>query len=89
MLDIKNLTPSIERLPKLQALRILVLTGAEDLTCSEGGFPQLRALHLLLFRARFIVKEGGMPLLTHLQFNKPENFIAPGRLKQLITNNAS
>uniref|UniRef100_A0A7N0UPD2 Uncharacterized protein n=1 Tax=Kalanchoe fedtschenkoi TaxID=63787 RepID=A0A7N0UPD2_KALFE len=87
---IKKLTPSIERLPRLQALLLLhVGAGADDLTCSERGFPQLRALHLQLYRARFIVKEGGMPLLTHLKVRNPKNFIASDRLQQLITSNAS
>uniref|UniRef100_A0A7N0UME4 Uncharacterized protein n=1 Tax=Kalanchoe fedtschenkoi TaxID=63787 RepID=A0A7N0UME4_KALFE len=86
---ITNLLPSIERLPRLQALQMSFYSGTEDLTCSERGFPQLRTLDLDLGTTRFIVKEGGMPLLTHLKVGNPKNFIAPGRLKQLITNNAS
>uniref|UniRef100_A0A7N0VFS6 Uncharacterized protein n=1 Tax=Kalanchoe fedtschenkoi TaxID=63787 RepID=A0A7N0VFS6_KALFE len=89
MLLVTKLTPSIERLPKLQALRILVHVRLDDLICSEQGFQQLRALHLQLYGGRFTVKEGGMPLLTHLKVDNPTNFIAPRRLKQLITNNAS
>uniref|UniRef100_A0A7N0ZYJ7 Uncharacterized protein n=1 Tax=Kalanchoe fedtschenkoi TaxID=63787 RepID=A0A7N0ZYJ7_KALFE len=78
--------PSIEKLPALRALRMKYYSaGTQKLVCSEGGFPQLRTLIIKLDdNVTFSVSESGMPLLTHLKVNSPDNFEAPQRLKDLI-----
>ncbi|CAM8938018.1 unnamed protein product [Rhodiola kirilowii] len=83
--------PSIKNLPKLRALRIKVIDGIDGwlggrLICSEGGFTQLRTLKIEIHGGcEFVVKEGSLPSLTHLEVNNPERIIAPDTLKQLIS----
>ncbi|CAM8945231.1 unnamed protein product [Rhodiola kirilowii] len=81
--------PSIRNLPKLGALRIKMIDididGAEQLIFSDEGFTQLRTLKIeILGAGEFVVKEGSLPSLTHLELNKPDRIIAPDTLKQLI-----
>ncbi|CAM8945340.1 unnamed protein product [Rhodiola kirilowii] len=80
--------PSIKKLPKLRALRIKMsgdVWGTKQLICSDGGFTQLRTLKIEIHGAcEFVVKEGSLPSLTHLEVNKPDKIIAPDTLKHLI-----
>ncbi|CAM8935575.1 unnamed protein product [Rhodiola kirilowii] len=80
--------PSIKKLPKLRALRIKMsgdIWGTKQLICSDGGFTQLHTLKIEIRGAgEFVVKEGSLPSLTHLEVNKPDRIIAPDTLKQLI-----
>ncbi|CAM8941843.1 unnamed protein product [Rhodiola kirilowii] len=80
--------PSIKNLPKLRALWIKMgshIWGDEQLICSGGGFTQLRTLKIEIYGAgEFVVEEGSLPSLTHLEVNWPDRLIAPDTLKQLI-----
>ncbi|KAL9682508.1 hypothetical protein QQ045_014308 [Rhodiola kirilowii] len=81
--------PTIKKLPKLGALRILMIGDArgtnKQLICSDGGFTQLRTLKIEIYGAgEFVMKEGSLPSLTHLEVNEPDMIIAPDTLKQLI-----
>ncbi|CAM8938073.1 unnamed protein product [Rhodiola kirilowii] len=80
--------PSIKRLPKLRALWIKMgsnIWGAEQLLFSDRGFTQLRTLKIEIHgTCQFVVEEGSLPSLTHLEVNKPDMIIAADKLKQLI-----
>ncbi|CAM8991941.1 unnamed protein product [Rhodiola kirilowii] len=80
--------PSIKKLPKLRALRINMIDnywGTKQLICSDGGFTQLRTLKIEIHGAcEFVVEEGSLPSLNHLEVNRPDMLIAPDTLKQLI-----
>ncbi|CAM8943115.1 unnamed protein product [Rhodiola kirilowii] len=84
--------PSIKKLPKLRALQIHMfeigdIWGTEQLICSSGGFTQLRTLKIEIHGpcdSEFVVEEGSLPSLTHLEVNKPDMIIAPDTLKHLI-----
>ncbi|CAM8945265.1 unnamed protein product [Rhodiola kirilowii] len=86
--------PSIKKLPKLRALRISMrgdMLNTKQLICSDGGFTQLRTLKIEInddTAWEFVVKEGSLPSLTHLEVNMPERIIAPDTLKQLIIKTA-
>ncbi|CAM8941853.1 unnamed protein product [Rhodiola kirilowii] len=81
-----DLIPSIKKLPKLRALLIdMTRWGTEPVICSGGGFTQLRTLKLVIHGdCKFVVEEGSLPSLTHLEVNNPDMLIAPDTLKQLI-----
>ncbi|CAM8945273.1 unnamed protein product [Rhodiola kirilowii] len=83
--------PSIKRLPKLRGLWIKMNDvdherwDTEQLICSDGGFTQLRTLKIDIYGAyEFVVKEGSLPSLTHLEVNRPDMLIVPDTLKHLI-----
>ncbi|CAM8945225.1 unnamed protein product [Rhodiola kirilowii] len=88
--DLQNNDPilSIKKLPKLRALRIEMsdqIWGTKQLICSDGGFTQLRTLKIEIRGAcEFVVKEGSLPSLTHLEVDRPDRLITPDTLKQLI-----
>ncbi|KAL9681757.1 hypothetical protein QQ045_013545 [Rhodiola kirilowii] len=80
--------PSIKKLPKLRALRIVMTGdrwGTNQLIFSDGGFTQLRTLKIETYEAcQFVVEEGSLPSLTHLEMNWPDMLIASDTLKQLV-----
>ncbi|CAM8901673.1 unnamed protein product [Rhodiola kirilowii] len=78
--------PFIERLPALRALRMEYYNAdAQNIVCSERGFPRLRTLIIEIdHNVTFSVKEGGMPLLTCLRTKTSHNIDAPQRLMDLI-----
>ncbi|CAM8915202.1 unnamed protein product [Rhodiola kirilowii] len=91
------LMPSIQRLPKLRALNIILVIPSPPpmlvIDCSEGGFAQLRTLHIGFYnivdnntQMELKVAEGGMPLLTNVHVNIPGKLIAPDRLKITVAS---
>ena len=61
--------PTLEKLPNLKILRLLLYSFVgEDMVCSEGGFPLLQYLLLdnLYSLEEWRVQEGAMPSLCHL-----------------------
>ncbi|KAL9682564.1 hypothetical protein QQ045_014365 [Rhodiola kirilowii] len=79
--------PLIKKLPKLRALRIRVNAkwGTKQLIFSDGGFTQLGTLKIEIEGdCEFVVEEGSLPSVTHLEVDRPERIIVPDTLKQLI-----
>ncbi|CAM8935539.1 unnamed protein product [Rhodiola kirilowii] len=86
--------PSIKKLPKLRALRIRMvgtrLGTNKQLICSDGGFTQLRTLKIETNGdSEFVVEEGNLPSLTHLEVDEPDKIIVPDTMKHLIIKTSS